>query len=49
MGWTPTYTISGDSYSITLDSNNIQNSAQISCYIDPTEAQINTIESNYND
>jgi hypothetical protein len=47
--WTPVYTISGDSYSITLDSNNIQNSAQISCYIDPTEAQINTIESNYND
>ena len=47
--WTPMYTIAGDSYSITLDSNNIQNSAQISCYIDPTEAQINTIESNYND
>lgn len=47
--WTPVYTIAGDSYSITLDSNNIQNSAQISCYIEPTEAQINAIESNYND
>lgn len=47
--WTPVYTIAGDSYSITLDSNNIQNSAQISCYIEPTEAQIKTIESNYND
>ena len=46
-GWTPQ--INGDSYSIILKSEDVQNSAQISCYIDPTEEQITQIESNYND
>ena len=48
-GWTPTYVTSGNSYSIILDSNDVQNSAQISCYIDPTEEQITEIEKKYND
>jgi hypothetical protein len=48
-GWSPTYVTSGNSYSIILDSDDVQNSAQISCYIDPTDAQINAIENNYND
>ena len=48
-GWSPTYVESGNSYSITLKSEDVQNSAQISCYIDPNEAQIQEIENNYND
>ena len=46
-GWTPK--INGDSYSIILDSEDVHNSAQISCYIDPTEEQIQVIENNYTD
>ena len=48
-GWTATPVTSGDSYSIILNSNDVQNSAQISCYIDPTDEQITEIESKYND
>lgn len=47
--WEATPITSGDSYSIILNSEDVQNSAQISCYIDPTEEQIKTIESKYND
>lgn len=48
-GWTATPITSEDSYSILLDSDDVQNSAQISCYIDPTEEQIQEIENKYND
>lgn len=47
--WVPSYTSQGDTYSIIVDSDDIQNSAQISCYIDPTDEQLKTIESKYND
>ena len=47
--WNPTYVTSGDSYSIILNSDDVHNSAQISCYIDPTEEQIAAIEKPYND
>lgn len=48
-GWVPSYVAQNNSYSIILDSDDIENSVQISCYIDPTEEQIETIEKNYND
>jgi hypothetical protein len=48
-GWVPRNVTQNDSYSIILDSDDIKNSAQISCYIDPSEEQITKIESNYND
>lgn len=47
--WVPSYVAQNNSYSIILDSEDIANSAQISCYIEPTEEQIETIEKNYND
>ena len=47
--WVPSYVSQNNSYAIILDSEDIKNSAQISCYIDPTEEQIKTIEKNYND
>ena len=48
-GWVPSYVAQNNSYSIILDSEDIENSVQISCYIDPTEEQIQTIESKYTD
>jgi hypothetical protein len=48
-GWVPSYVAQNNSYSIILDSEDIENSVQISCYIDPTEEQIKTIESKYKD
>lgn len=45
--WEPTLTTTGDTYSIILNASDIENSAQISCYIDPTDEQIKTIESKY--
>lgn len=47
--WVPSYVAQNNSYSIILDSTDIENSVQISCYIDPTEDQIKTIESKYTD
>lgn len=46
--WKATPVTSGDTYSIILDANDIENSAQISCYMDPTDDQIKTIENKYN-
>ena len=47
--WVPNYVTQGNTYSIILDSDDVQNSAQISCYIDPTDTQLERIESKYND
>lgn len=48
-GWVPNYTTQGNTYSIILDSVDVQNSVQVSCYIDPTDEQLKIIESKYND
>ena len=46
--WTPSI-ISSDTYTITIKTTDVPNTAQISCYIEPTELQIENIEKNFND
>ena len=53
--WKPIYKNTGtssysnptDTYQIIIKNNDIPNTAQISCYIEPTETQINNIEKGY--
>ena len=48
VDWKP-FKISTDTYQITIKNSDIPNTAQISCYIEPTEADIEAIETKFND
>lgn len=46
--WMPS-SISSDTYQITINNSDVPNTAQISCYIDASEEDVNAIEENFND